>query len=187
METLPVQRVPRPQKPVGRSRRFALRKQQGRLPDHGSGSRPQPLTTVRARQVAPYQNESLALNCSLRGEFAMEEKIPKLAESIPTPGAAKWTALLTLNASAWNCQPDFLADREFAAHAHVQIGIVRSKQSERGRARNVARRVIRRVHEGRLVEVGACWRHSRRRCRSCHSATRFPRSPWCSSDSRRRR
>ena len=43
----------------------------------------------------------LAPNCSLRGEFAMELKIPKLAESMFVPGAAKWTALLTLNASAW--------------------------------------------------------------------------------------
>ena len=51
-------------------------------------------------------------------------------------------------------QSDFLADGEFAAHAHVQIGIVRSKQPVGGRARNVAFRVIRRVHKRRLVEVG---------------------------------
>jgi hypothetical protein len=39
----------------------------------------------------------MAPNCSLRGEFAIEVKIPKVAESMPRPGAAKWTALFTLN------------------------------------------------------------------------------------------
>ncbi len=32
----------------------------------------------------------------------MEVKIPKVAESMPVPGAAKCTALLTLNASTWS-------------------------------------------------------------------------------------
>ena len=42
-----------------------------------------------------------ALNCNLRGEFAMEVKIPKLAASMLVPGAAKCTELFTLKASAW--------------------------------------------------------------------------------------
>jgi len=35
------------------------------------------------------QNVTRALNCNLRGELAIEVKMPKVAESIPVPGAAK--------------------------------------------------------------------------------------------------
>ena len=49
-----------------------------------------------------FQNEILALNCSFRGWLAMVVTVPKAAESMFNPGAAKCTALLMLNASAWN-------------------------------------------------------------------------------------
>ena len=50
--------------------------------------------------LARSQNESLALNCSFRGWLTAEVTVPKVAASMLVPGVPKWTALLTLNASA---------------------------------------------------------------------------------------
>jgi hypothetical protein len=50
----------------------------------GEGTeKPRPISAGRG------QNVILALNCSLRGELAIAEKMPKVAESILVPGAAK--------------------------------------------------------------------------------------------------
>ena len=50
----------------------------------GEGTeKPRPISAGRG------QNVILALNCSLRGELAIAEKMPKVAKSILVPGAAK--------------------------------------------------------------------------------------------------
>ena len=48
-----------------------------------------PKRRLRARLPAPRQNVTRALNCSFLGELAIAEKMPNVAESIPSPGAAK--------------------------------------------------------------------------------------------------
>jgi hypothetical protein len=58
----------------------------------------------------------------------MEEKMPKVAESIPRSRSREMDGVVQVKRIGLKCQPYALDRLEFSAHAEIEIRDVRSKQ-----------------------------------------------------------